>query len=94
MEHLNVDDIISFVSLPELNSKATELSATVNGHIRECEKCLKLVRAFQMIYDEFSMLNDRGDFRKYISENTSEADNENDNAVKLRYAPDEFDGFR
>ena len=60
----SVDEILNFVSLTELNNESIELSATVNGHIRKCEKCLKLVRSFQMIYDEFSRLNVGGDFKK------------------------------
>ena len=66
MDHLTVDQIIDVVSLTKLNKEAAELSAAVNGHIRRCDKCLRLVRAFQMIYDEFSQLSTSGDFRKYI----------------------------
>ena len=66
MKHLTVDEILDFVSLTELNSKSIELSAKVNGHIRECDRCLKLVRAFQMLYDEFSNLNSSGSFKNYL----------------------------
>ena len=69
MDHLTIDEIIDFVSLDRLNRESVELSAAVNGHIRRCKKCLKLVRAFQMIYDEFERLNMSGDLKKYISEN-------------------------
>ena len=61
MEHLTVDEIIEFVSLTKMDSKAIELSATVNGHIRKCEKCLEQVRAFQKIHDEFT----GKDFQEY-----------------------------
>lgn len=68
MNHLTVDDIIRFVSLTELNDEAIKLSAAVNGHIRKCGKCLERVRAFQMIYDEFSAVETKADFRKYVLE--------------------------
>lgn len=71
MNHLTVEDIINFVSLTELNSEALELCATVNSHIRKCEKCLKLVRAFQTIYDEFSRLQIGVDFKTYALESIS-----------------------
>jgi hypothetical protein len=68
MKHLTVDDMIRFVSLTELNDEAMELSASVNGHIRRCGECLERVRAFQMIYDEFTALSGNGDFRKRLDE--------------------------
>ena len=57
MEHLTVDEIIDFISLTELNNEAIVLSSAVNGHIRKCKDCLKLVKSFQIIYDEFSARN-------------------------------------
>lgn len=60
MKHLTVDEIIQFVSLTELNSRAIRLSAAVNGHIRGCAECLKLVRAFQMTHDGFQGLAAEG----------------------------------
>ena len=65
MKHLTVDEIIDFVSLTELNSEAVKLSATVNGHICRCRKCLKLVTAFQTVYDEFVDANAKA-FNKQI----------------------------
>jgi hypothetical protein len=67
MAHLTVDEMIQFVSLTELNSEAMELSASVNGHIRSCGECLRQVRAFQMIYDEFTGFYQNGDFKKYLT---------------------------
>lgn len=67
MSHLTVDEIISFVSLTELNEEATELSATVNRHICECKKCFELVNNFQMIYDEFSRMSTGKKFVDYIN---------------------------
>lgn len=94
MKHLTVDEILNFVSLTELNNESIELSAAVNGHIRKCKKCLKLVRAFQMIYDEFSRLNVGGDFKDFITENLSVLKNENKQSVEVANALDEIDGFR
>ena len=94
MKHLTVDEILDFVSLTELNNESIELSAAVNGHIRKCEKCLKLLRAFQMIYDEFSRINVGGDFKGFITENLSELKNENNQSVEVVNAIDEIDVFR
>lgn len=76
MDHLTVDQIIEFVSMNKLDEDAIALSATVNGHIRKCEKCLKLVRAFQTVYDEFYRLNFNGDFKKFVEEAIEDAKNE------------------
>lgn len=94
MNHLTVDDIIDFVSLNEMNKEAVELSATINGHIRKCAKCLELVRAFQMIYDEFSRLNTSGDFKKFVSETISTETDKNENVIKIKNSFKEFDGYR
>lgn len=72
MEHLSVDEMIRFVSLTELNAEAVKLSASVTKHIRSCHSCLRQVRAFQMIYDEFIMLCKQGDFRSYAEEKMTE----------------------
>ena len=94
MKHLSIDEILDFVSLAELNSESIELSATVNGHIRKCEKCLKLVRAFQMIYDEFAILNVGGAFKDFLLDNISEIKKENKQSIEVANALDEIDGFR
>lgn len=66
MKHLTVDEMIDFVSLTKLNAEALMLSATVNEHIRDCDKCLKRVQAFQIVHDEFARLQGSGDFKKFI----------------------------
>ncbi len=66
MNHLDIDDIIKFVSIKEFNDENIELAKKVNKHIRECEKCIKLVRAFQMLHDEFVRLQNKQDFEKYV----------------------------
>lgn len=60
MKHLTVDEVIQFVSLTELNSRAIQLSTAVNSHIRRCADCMRLVRAFQMTYDGFQGLAAEG----------------------------------
>lgn len=69
MNHLTFEEIIAFVSFTEINQETIALSAAVNGHIRTCDKCLRLVRAFQLIYDEFTALNTDVDFIKYVLDN-------------------------
>ncbi len=75
MDHLTFDEIVEFVSLSELNEDAVKLSAVVNGHIRNCEKCLNLVRSFQMIYDEFTMTDEKNNFNEYAQNIVSENEN-------------------
>ncbi len=94
MKHLTVDEIIEFVSLTELNGEAINISASVNGHIRECEKCLKLVRAFQTIYDEFSRLSSDSDIKKHIIDKVLKDDVENEAAIEIKPVIEEFDGYK
>ena len=94
MKHLTVDEIMDFVSLTELNSEAIRLSAYVNGHIRQCEKCLNLVRAFQMIYDEFSRLCIEGNFKDFVIENLLELKGENEQSTEVIAALDEIERLR
>ncbi len=68
MSHLTVDEIISFVSLTELNREALELSAAVNRHICECKKCFELVNNFQTVYDEFSRMSNKIGFADYLND--------------------------
>ncbi len=94
MKHLTVDEMLDFVSLTELNNESIQRSAAVNGHIRKCEKCLKLVRSFQLIYDEFSRLNAEVNFKDFITENLSELRNENEETVEVSNELDETDMYR
>ena len=90
MEHLTVDEIIDFISLTELNNEAIVLSSAVNGHIRKCKDCLKLVKSFQIIYDEFSARNNSEEFRKFVSEEILTEKEK----LKLNTKTEEFDGSR
>ena len=83
MNHLTVDEILDFVSLSELSIEAVELSAAVNGHIRNCDNCLKLVQSFQMIYDEFLCLNCKCSFKDFVLENCEELEIENKFSVDV-----------
>lgn len=72
MEHLKIDDIIEFVSAEKVDDRFQTLFSTVTGHIRECDQCMELVNAFQMLYDEFKLLQNKGDFGKYVITAASE----------------------
>ena len=56
---------IAFVSFTELNQETIALSASVNGHIRSCRQCRKLVDAFQLLYDAFTKQGSTGSFKQY-----------------------------
>jgi len=47
---------MSFVSMNTLSADTIALSKTVNSHIRDCGECLKKVRAFREVHDEFVRL--------------------------------------
>jgi len=66
MNHLTVDEIIEFVSSSKLNDETVALSAKVNGHIRKCDKCMRLVNAFQLVHDEFVTIGATGGFENYL----------------------------
>ena len=93
MKHLRVDDIINFVSLTELGPEAIELSVAVNGHIRNCDKCRKCVRAFQMVYDTFTSRDAGGNFRHFVEEITDETSTREE-ALELRATLEALDNSR
>ena len=51
MEHLNINDVIEFISFDRLDADAVELSGRVNAHIACCAECRALVRNMQCVYD-------------------------------------------
>lgn len=77
MNHLTVDEIMDFVSLTELDTESVRLSAAVNGHIRSCEKCRKLVQSFYMIYEECTG-SDAGSLKEFAAAKQAEAQQELD----------------
>ncbi len=92
MEHLKTDEIIEFVSAKKLTDESIELATKVNGHIRNCSQCLKVVRSFQMIFDEFERMSSGGSFKKFMDEKLSLEKNKN--SIEIQNATDEFDGYR
>ena len=53
MKHLTVDEIVNFVTFSKIDSESLDNAAKVTAHISKCPDCLRKVRAFQMVYDEF-----------------------------------------
>lgn len=53
MDHLTVDEIINFVSFDNPDAGAVANAVRVNTHIRSCAECMRKVRAYQAVYDEF-----------------------------------------
>ncbi len=60
MEHLTNDELIAFVSMDRLDGPSLKLASKVNGHIGSCGSCLERLKAFQLIYDEFTRLGTAG----------------------------------
>ena len=94
MKHLTVDEIIRFVSSDRLNDETLNLSLSVNEHIRKCERCRKLVKAFLMIYDEFSSMDIDKDFVNFIFDADFKETCEDESVIELETALEEYDGFR
>ena len=75
MKHLAVNEIIKYVSLTILNQEAISIASAVTGHICGCNKCMTLVRQFQMLYDAYSdrnIHNSDRDFEEYIEKKLAE----------------------
>ncbi len=51
MEHLNIHDIIEFISFDRLDEETIALSGWVNAHMVDCAECRKLVRNMQRVYN-------------------------------------------
>lgn len=85
MKHLTVDEIIDFVSFDRIDSETLAMAASVNSHIRNCNDCMRKVRAFQLVYDELSNHESRSAMlaaareivEKEASSRTKEADQNN-----------------
>ncbi len=90
-QHLTVDEILDFVSMTEFNDESIKLAAAVNGHIRKCGKCMELVRAFQLIYDEFVSLNIEGGFKDFLSENIDEIKKDKEQSAEVAAILDEIE---
>lgn len=51
MEHLNIEQIIEFVSMDANDREMIEASRAVNTHLAACAECRDKVRAVQALYD-------------------------------------------
>ena len=63
MKHVTVDEIIDFVSLERPDARSLENASKVTAHICECSECLKKVKAFQLVYEEFERLGKKADYK-------------------------------
>ena len=66
MRHLTVEEIIDFVSIRGWTEASLALIARVNGHIRNCDQCLKLVQASRLIHEEFLRMGVGEDFENWL----------------------------
>lgn len=52
LEHLNIEEIISYVTANKVDMETLDLLSKVNGHIRTCNECREKVLSFETINDE------------------------------------------
>lgn len=57
MIHLTAEEMIDFISIHELTPETLALASKVNTHIRQCERCLTKLQAFQFVGDELTRQN-------------------------------------
>ena len=75
MKHLNLEEIIGFVSFDKLDDDSLRLVQVVNGHILNCDECRVKVSDFQLVYDELMRRNVDVDFAKtFIKESKAKSD--------------------
>ncbi len=74
MEHLNIDEIIQYVTATKVDRETLELMTKVNGHIRSCSVCKEKVNAYEMVNDEI---------KKDIDENCLDL-NRIDDLIKIK----------
>lgn len=92
MDHLTTDEIIEFVSSSKADTEALQLISIVNQHIKKCPKCFRVVKAFQMIHDEFVEMDDSCESKNYFY-NVVKKENKEKN-LKLEETIGEYDGQR
>lgn len=51
MSHLDIDTIIDYVMINEINDETTALAVKVGTHIRDCSQCRELVDAYLRVYE-------------------------------------------
>lgn len=94
MGHLTVDEIIQFVSMTELNQDTLALSASVNGHIRNCENCIRLVRAFRTVHDAFVRMGAGAQFASAVKERMAERNEMNVTVEEVAQPLNQKEGYR
>lgn len=94
MGHLTVDEIIQFVSMTEINQDTVALSASVNGHIRKCETCIRLVRAFRTVHDEFARMGAGAQFANVVKARMAERNETNVTIEEAAQPLDQQEGHR
>ena len=75
MSHLSIDKIIDFVSSSENDAETLSLISEVNQHIRNCPGCFRVVKAFQIMHDEFLAISDCREFRDYYYQMINKEEN-------------------
>ena len=70
MNHLTTTEIIDFVSINNLDADSMKLASRVNGHIRKCDECLKLVESFQEVYDELQCMGRSSEFEQIMAKHS------------------------
>ncbi len=68
MKHLDIEEMMEYVSMTELNEETVALAARVTEHIRGCDDCLQAVRAFQTLYDQFLLSGTSMAFSSFAEE--------------------------
>lgn len=58
MEHLTIGEIVEFVTLKKLDENAIALAKKVNGHIRNCDNCLELLRGVRTLHEEITSMKE------------------------------------
>lgn len=64
MKHIDIDEMLEFVSFSKLDGHTLELSRRVNGHLRTCDQCRETVCALQAVYDGLSKTESVPDINK------------------------------
>ena len=58
MNHLTTEEIISFVTMRELDEEQKETARKVNLHMLSCSSCTEKVEAFRVVYEAVCRLGE------------------------------------
>ena len=64
--------MIDFVTIEKMDAESLALASKVTTHMRECEACMRKVRAFGVIYNELKQLGRKKEARKVLSDMTGQ----------------------